>query len=298
MVDARSQEALVSVGIPTYNRFDMLRRAVESVLMQDYPSVELIISDNASTDGTQAWCEDLCQRDNRVRYIRQRSNVGLVANYNQVFSHARGDYYMAFADDDWLDGSYISQCIQRLRARPDLVLVCGKWRWFEGQEFVREGDILSLLQESGRERVLTLYKKMDVNTFFHGVVRRDLVARIPPLRNTTGADWPYAASLAFVGKIETSEETAINKSLGGASATWVKTVHVQGLRGLRARFWYLDMALAFFTDIIWISPVYRSSSLWARFSLAYQVSIVILWRLTGRPLPSPLVRLFNSRRLR
>ena len=57
----------------------MLRRAVDSALSQDYPNLEVVISDNASTDGTQAWCEQLARRDSRLRYVRQPTNVGAFA---------------------------------------------------------------------------------------------------------------------------------------------------------------------------------------------------------------------------
>ena len=91
MVDAQSHGPLVSVGVPTYNREHRLRRAVESILAQDYPHVEVVISDNASADGTQAWCEELCRRDSRVRYVRQPRNAGLISNYAEVFRHSRGE---------------------------------------------------------------------------------------------------------------------------------------------------------------------------------------------------------------
>ncbi len=67
---------LVSIGIPTYNRASVLRRAVESALTQDHTNLELVISDNASTDETEAVCQEFCERDNRVRYIRQKTNRG------------------------------------------------------------------------------------------------------------------------------------------------------------------------------------------------------------------------------
>ena len=76
---------LVSVGIPTFNRLIMLRRAVDSALSQDYPNLEVVISDNASTDGTQAWCEQLARRDSRVRYVRQ-PNTRDAGAYNTAHS--------------------------------------------------------------------------------------------------------------------------------------------------------------------------------------------------------------------
>jgi len=289
-------DPLVSVGIPTYNRVGMLQRAVESVLTQDYPSVEVVISDNASTDGTRAWCEDLCRRDNRIRYVHQQANIGLVANYAEVLKHSHGALYMAFADDDWLDTSYISQCVRTLLEQPDLVLVCGKWRMFREQEFLREGVKIDLSQGSGRDRVLAFYKHINEDEIFHGVARRDLLTSLPPLLNVVGGDWIYMASVAFAGKVTTIETVAVNKSIGGTSADVGKIARVQRMSRLRARLWYLYLPMYACRDILWISPVYKSSGYWARFSLAFRVAILLLWRFagqSGRSVPWPLSRLLN-----
>ena len=65
-----SKKPLVSIGLPTYNRATSLGRAVESALTQDYRNIELIVSDNASTDETETLCAEFCRRDSRVRYLR------------------------------------------------------------------------------------------------------------------------------------------------------------------------------------------------------------------------------------
>src|SRR6478752_6533175 len=102
---------LVSVGIPTYNRADRLRTAVESVLGQDHPEVELVISDNASTDGTQQYALSLVeQHPGRIRYLRNDENLGPIENYNRVRAACRGEFRMWLGDDDQLSPTYISTC--------------------------------------------------------------------------------------------------------------------------------------------------------------------------------------------
>ncbi len=75
---------------------------MESVLAQENPNFELVISDNASTNGTQTVCEDFCRRDNRIRYLQQANNAGPAANFQAVLDAARGELFMWLADDDWL----------------------------------------------------------------------------------------------------------------------------------------------------------------------------------------------------
>ena len=121
MADARQEtvdEPLVSVGIPTYNRAEKLTRAIESVLAQTYTNFELVISDNASSDGTQALCERLAARQSRVRYLRADTNRGPTANFNTLFGDLRGEYVLLLSDDDWLDEGYVEECLTDLRRRP------------------------------------------------------------------------------------------------------------------------------------------------------------------------------------
>ena len=55
------KDSLLSIGIPTFNRAETLKQAVESLLAQDYPNIELVISDNASTDDTERVCREFCR---------------------------------------------------------------------------------------------------------------------------------------------------------------------------------------------------------------------------------------------
>lgn len=97
------QQPGVSVVLSTYNRASLLARAIESVLGQDYDDLELIIVDDASTDGT----EDVVSRfrDRRIVFVKNRANIGAAASRNRGIGLARGDY-VAFQDSDdvWLAG--------------------------------------------------------------------------------------------------------------------------------------------------------------------------------------------------
>src|SRR5262245_7682998 len=88
----------VSVCIPTFNRAQMLREALLSVLTQTFEDFELIITDNASHDENREVVASI--KDDRIRYIRQESNIGIVNNFNQCLHHSRGSYITIFHDDD------------------------------------------------------------------------------------------------------------------------------------------------------------------------------------------------------
>jgi len=274
---------LVSIGLPTYNRAHLLPRSVASLLAQDYPNIEIVISDNASSDGTQALCEEFCRKDSRVRYIRQSANIGIVANHSEVFRQSRGAYYMTIGDDDWLDANYVSQCIQVVLQEPDVVIACGRSRLFKNGQQVSIAEnaqfgyqeAVQLTHGSGDDRIIELYKRVTVLYWFQGVTRRDILEQIPPMRNVMMGDQMFMASLAYMGKIKTVDSTAVNYSLGGASASLRKLAQAMGLPKLQADFPYLSLLFYQIADIMWASPVYSSTSLVRRVLLSCRVVIVL-----------------------
>lgn len=94
--------AFVSIGMPVYNGEKYLKEALESLLAQTFENFELMISDNASTDGTEAICRHYANKDRRIVYIRQENNLGPTKNFEFLLKKARCKYFMwAAADDIW-----------------------------------------------------------------------------------------------------------------------------------------------------------------------------------------------------
>jgi glycosyltransferase involved in cell wall biosynthesis len=135
------------------------------------------VQTGAVQHGTQALCEDLCLRDGRVHYIRQSTNKGPIAKFNEVFRHSHGELFMYSDDDDWLDPSYLSQCVSTLLEQPEIALVSGVWNWCRDQSLIQGNIRMNLLQKSGRHRVLSCYKQVRGNEVFHEVGSRDLLMK-------------------------------------------------------------------------------------------------------------------------
>jgi glycosyltransferase involved in cell wall biosynthesis len=114
---------LVSVGLPVYNGVQTVETVIRSVLSQTHERLELVISDNASSDGTEEVCRDLAARDRRIVYHRQSRNVGLLNNFIEVIRRARGTFFRWIGDDDWLAPQYVSRCVETLAGDPRLILV-------------------------------------------------------------------------------------------------------------------------------------------------------------------------------
>lgn len=115
---------LVSIGLPVRNGARYLSAALDSILGQDYEPIELIVSDNASTDATEAICRDRAARDPRVRYVRSERNRGAVWNFRRVLELGRGEYFMWAAHDDERRPAYVRRCVEALSRDPGAVLCC------------------------------------------------------------------------------------------------------------------------------------------------------------------------------
>jgi len=244
---------LVSIGIPTRNRAELLARSARSVLAQEGVELELVISDNASTDGTAALCAELAA-DSRVRVIRQEADIGAEANFRTVLEAARGSLFMWLGDDDWLDPRYVSACASVLEQHADHSLVCGRAAYYrDGKPAVVERPV-NLQSHSAAVRVVGFYRTVTRNGTFYGVIRRKLLEALP-FPSTVGSDWLLVASLAYSGKIRTVEGVSIHRSVAGASQDQESLRRAYGLSKRQARHWYAVVARAVFDDIR-SSPTY------------------------------------------
>ena len=233
---------LVTIGIPTFNRAEGMRRAAMSVLSQAWPSLELIICDNASTDATEAIARDLCRVDSRVRYVRHETNIGAEANFRSALDQATGDLFMWLADDDWLGPGLVPALARRLTECPDQALVCGRSRYVRAGQIAFVERPIDIQQSSPALRVAAFYRTVTLNGTFYGMMRRAQLIEVPPLRRSVGADWLFVAAVAYQGKISTIEDVDLNRSLGGASRDAESLRRAYGLTRRQARNWHLLVA--------------------------------------------------------
>jgi glycosyltransferase involved in cell wall biosynthesis len=122
-----SPSPLVSLCVPTYNRAAFLRESLATIQAQDYRPLEIVISDNGSTDETEAICRAAAASDPRIRYVRQARNIGLYQNHNFLIGAARGEFLCFFHDDDQYTPGIVSEYVRFLDAHPTAGLVCADW---------------------------------------------------------------------------------------------------------------------------------------------------------------------------
>ncbi len=119
----------VSIIIPTFNRENYLYQAIESALSQDYPNLEVIVSDNASTDNTEKSVKKYFV-DSRFKYFRNEKNLGMVRNQRRgLFEYSSGDWGLVLDSDDYLcDNSYIRKAVKLIEENKNVVLVHANFR--------------------------------------------------------------------------------------------------------------------------------------------------------------------------
>jgi len=195
---------LVSVALPVRNGADRLEGVIRSVLAQDHPHLELVISDNASTDRTEELCRDLAAGDSRVVYHRHPANVGLLGNFAHAARIARGAFIRWIGDDDRLDPACVSRALAEFARDERLILVTTQVAYtgpggvvrsaaYEGtglgsdDPVARFAEMLRLLNES--------YLLIDP---LYGLLRRGPATTIPR-RNMLREDEVFAAKLALAG---------------------------------------------------------------------------------------------------
>ena len=103
-----------TVFIPTRNRKEQLEIAIKSVLSQSRTDFQLIVIDNASTDGTRFLCDLFSKKDRRFRYIRNEANIGAIGNFRKCFDSVDTPFFSILSDDDILLPNFLEEALERL----------------------------------------------------------------------------------------------------------------------------------------------------------------------------------------
>lgn len=190
---------LVTIGMPIRNGDPYFERALASVLAQDYPNLEIIVSDNGSTDGTSEVLARAVATDPRIRVFRQPEVLTAFDNFAWVMRQGRGRYFMWAAHDDLRPPHYVTSLVEHLEKRPEAVLAFGDvlvssvfGREYLGKPFVFESDGLG---RSTRMRQATNQQCYHI----YGLWRTDVLRRIPFIFNGWWPDLPLMIAAASIG---------------------------------------------------------------------------------------------------
>lgn len=197
----------VSIGLPVYNGERYLAEAIDSLLAQTYDDFELIISDNASTDATEAICRGYCERDSRVTYTRNETNIGAAPNYNRVFELSRGEYFRWAAHDDVCKPEFVERCVQALDTDPSVVLASAKVQVIDENSNPLSQYDYELLADSPRahERVRGQIRGHQCYEIF-GLIRREALLKTNLIGDHFAGDAVLLIQLVLMGRFHEVDE--------------------------------------------------------------------------------------------
>jgi glycosyltransferase involved in cell wall biosynthesis len=199
-----NQDTLVSIGLPARNAGAPVAEVVKSVLAQDHENIELVISDNASTDDTEEVCRELARSDRRIAYHRQPENIGLLNNFIHTITVANGTFFRWIGDDDRLEPTFASRCLSAFAEDPRLILVTTGLAYVgpDGatQSMVYDGT--ALRSDDPVDRFSEMLRLLNTTHLLidpiYAMVRRAPVVSIPR-RNILREDEVFATKLALAG---------------------------------------------------------------------------------------------------
>ncbi len=190
----------LSVGLPVYNGENYVAESLEALLGQTYEDYELIIADNASTDGTADICRQYAAQDPRIRYFRQPKNVGLAPNHNFAVEHARGALFKWASHDDLYARNLLEACVEALDANPQVVLAHSWTAIIDGSGTVIQANKYPLVTASPsppeRFRSVLFDSGGDDDG---GVIRTEALRRTAMKESYHHADHTIIAELALYG---------------------------------------------------------------------------------------------------
>lgn len=197
----RRDHPKVSIGLPVYNGEVYIEETLDSLLAQTYEDFELIIADNASTDSTEAICRAYAGRDTRIRYVRNRTNIGAAPNYTLVARLACGELFKWAAHDDVCDRDFLMRCVAALDAHPEALLAYPRTLVIDGGgAVIGEGGARPATCSPRPHQRLREMAQLGTDVYpIFGVIRADALRSVLPHRGYAGADRVLLVQLCLRG---------------------------------------------------------------------------------------------------
>jgi glycosyltransferase involved in cell wall biosynthesis len=211
----------LTVGLPVFNGDRHLREAIESILGQSFGDFRLLVSDNASTDGTQDIARGYAALDPRVRYHRNDANIGLAANFNLAFRMSDTPYFRWATADDVSLPDFLRRCVECLERESDVVLAYTKTRFIDadGNALDRQDRGLDLPSEDPAERFRRILEAGSWVNAILGVIRSDALAKSALLPSYSSGDFGLLGELCLLGKFREIPECLFLRRLHDRSSS-------------------------------------------------------------------------------
>lgn len=192
----------MSVGIPVFQGEEFLDETLTALRGQDYPNLEIMVSDNASTDSTPEIVARHEAEDPRVHSIRQAENLGAAENYNEVFRAANGTYFAWNAHDDLTTPDFFSAGVAALEADPTAVVAIA--RPFRVAVDGTKMEEFSIPDELGSDQPHIRFRaaaRSNPGAIVFGLYRSEHLARTHLHAHFSGSDRNFVAEMMLYGRL-------------------------------------------------------------------------------------------------
>jgi glycosyltransferase involved in cell wall biosynthesis len=223
------QSPKVSIGMPVYNMEDTVQEAIDSVLNQTFSDFQLIISDNASDDGTEEICRAAARQDSRIIYRRNPVNI-FGENFRLLLLLSKGKYFMLAGADDARRPEMVSRCVEALEADPVAVVAYTYTELIDPATGTKRlyQDPYRLDQEDPAVRYVSLIQGLNLGNVIYGLYRRSVLFAIPPMAKGSSrffvfTDAVFLANVVLQGKVIQIPETLFIRRRGKSKA-WIDNV--------------------------------------------------------------------------
>jgi glycosyltransferase involved in cell wall biosynthesis len=160
---------LVSIFIPVYNSSKYVDEAIRSAQNQTYKNLEIVISDDASTDGSEVKLKQLASKDSRIKLFIQEKNLGVTKNCNFLLKQCHGEYICFTAGDDVLAPECIERGVNEMNLNKDIAILFHSVKYIDSNSNLIKNNIRSLPKHYG---LLKDFLKKGINIPINGMIVR------------------------------------------------------------------------------------------------------------------------------
>jgi len=200
---------VASLGVPVFNGEVYIEECLQSLVAQPQPNIEIVISDNASTDATEEICRSFAKSDHRIVYLRHMENRGAAWNYNECFRRSSGEFFSWTAHDDRRSSNFVEVSLAAFdEVGPDHVVVVGKSEFIDdaGATIGPDTDIMPACSRWPFVRLGTALAHVNFAAPVFGMVRRSALVQTRLIGPFVASDYVLICELAMLGKIAEVDE--------------------------------------------------------------------------------------------
>jgi glycosyltransferase involved in cell wall biosynthesis len=243
---------LVTIAIATFNGEGTIEKCLESAIKQTYPRIEVIISDDSSTDSTAEICMKYAVRARQIKYHKNQVRLGIMHNYNSLLALAQGEFFILFDQDDFRDLDFIEKAVIEM-SNPKVEIAMGRVSViFNGKTMHINTFKRTAVSGSCMRRIYRLLRRPS-DFLLYGLIRTESLRKVDGWTLGTSSFYRLVFALCLRGEIRTIDSTYYYSAKGFQARPSKREELVRNGNSLiinsRLLLGFLEIPLAYFQEI-------------------------------------------------